>query len=215
MVREVRALGMESCATSACSSPTRPSSSRTPASTTTTTTSTPPREYYGEIITTRTFQDRLDTLAAVRDAGMKVCCGGIVGMGESRATAPACCARWRACPQHPESVPINQLVQVPGTPLHGIAPVDPFDFVRTIAVARIAACPRAHVRLSAGRSQMSDEMQALCFFAGANSIFYGEKLLTTGNPDVERTANCCAPGAHRKPPAAGACRNHRRKQRGA
>jgi biotin synthase len=142
-------------------------------------------EFYGEIITTRTYQDRLDTLAAVRAAQLKVCCGGILGLGESVADRAKLLMTLANLPEHPESVPINQLVQVPGTPLHGSAPVDPLDFVRTIAVARLLM-PRAHVRLSAGRQGMSDELQALCFLAGANSIFYGEKLLTTGNPDVER-----------------------------
>ena len=142
-------------------------------------------EFYEKIITTRTYQDRLDTLGAVRDAGLKVCCGGIVGMGESSTDRASLLLTLANLPEHPESVPINQLVKVPGTPLHGTADVDPFDFVRTIAVARLLM-PRSHVRLSAGRQEMSDEMQALCFLAGANSIFYGEKLLTTGNPDVER-----------------------------
>ena len=142
-------------------------------------------EFYGEIITTRTYQDRLDTLAAVRSAGMKVCCGGIVGMGETPTDRAKLLITLANLPEHPESVPINNLVQVPGTPLHGREPIDPFDFVRTIAVARVLM-PRSHVRLSAGREEMSDELQALCFMAGANSIFYGEKLLTTGNPDVER-----------------------------
>ncbi len=142
-------------------------------------------EFYGEIITTRSYQDRLDTLAAVRDAGLKVCCGGIVGMGESTRDRARMLVTLANLPQHPESVPINQLVRVPGTPLEHAAPTDPFDFVRTIAVARIML-PRSQVRLSAGRTEMSDELQALAFLAGANSIFYGEKLLTTGNPDVER-----------------------------
>jgi biotin synthase len=142
-------------------------------------------EYYGEIITTRTYQDRLDTLEAVRDAGLKVCCGGIVGLGESTRDRAQLLRTLANLPEHPESVPVNQLVQVPGTPLHGNVSVDPFDFVRTIAVARLLM-PSSHVRLSAGREGMSDEMQALCFLAGANSIFYGEKLLTTGNPDVTR-----------------------------
>jgi len=142
-------------------------------------------EYYGEIITTRTYQDRLDTLGAVREAGLKVCCGGIVGMGESSADRASLLMTLANLPEHPESVPINQLVRVAGTPLEGSADVDPFEFVRSIAVARLLM-PRSHVRLSAGRQAMSDEMQALCFLAGANSIFYGEKLLTTGNPDVER-----------------------------
>jgi biotin synthase len=138
--------------------------------------------YYKEIITTRRFEDRLDTLNNVRAAGMKVCCGGIVGMGEQPADRAELLRTLANLPQHPESVPINNLVQVPGTPLDGAEKLDPFDFVRTIAVARILM-PASHVRLSAGRQQMSDELQALCFFAGANSIFYGEKLLTTGNPD--------------------------------
>jgi biotin synthase len=142
-------------------------------------------EYYGEIITTRTYQDRLDTLGAVRKAGLKVCCGGIVGRGESSSDRASLLLTLANLPEHPESVPINQLVKVRGTPLQGADDVDPFDFVRTIAVARILM-PGSHVRLSAGRQSMSDETQALCFLAGANSIFYGEKLLTTGNPDVER-----------------------------
>ncbi len=139
-------------------------------------------EFYSEIISTRTFQDRLDTLDNVRAAGINVCCGGIVGMGESRRDWAAMLATLANLPQHPESVPINQLVQVEGTPLYGVAPTDPFDFVRTIACARITM-PQSRVRLSAGRDAMSDELQALCFLAGANSIFYGEKLLTTDNPD--------------------------------
>jgi biotin synthase len=140
--------------------------------------------YYKKIISTRTYQDRLDTLQAVRGAGISVCCGGIVGMGEEPADRVALLHTLATLPEHPQSVPINQLVRVPGTPLAGAAPLDPFDFVRTIAVARILM-PQSHVRLSAGREQMSDELQALCFMAGANSIFYGEKLLTTGNPDTE------------------------------
>jgi biotin synthase len=140
--------------------------------------------YYEEIITTRTYQDRLDTLQAVRDADINVCCGGIVGMGEKAQDRIEMLHTLATLPQHPQSVPINQLVRVAGTPLAQAEPLDPFDFVRTIAVARILM-PRSHVRLSAGRAQMSDELQALCFMAGANSIFYGEKLLTTGNPDTE------------------------------
>jgi biotin synthase len=142
-------------------------------------------DYYREIITTRCYQDRLDTLAAVRAAGLNVCCGGIIGMGESPRDRAQLLVTLAQLPEHPESVPINQLVRVPGTPLADAAPVDPFDFIRTIAVARIMM-PRAQVRLSAGRESMSDELQALALLAGANSIFYGEKLLTTGNPDVER-----------------------------
>jgi biotin synthase len=144
---------------------------------------TSPR-YYEKIITTRRYQDRLDTLAAVRAAGMSVCCGGIVGMGEEAQDRAELLHILATMPVHPESVPINHLVRVAGTPLEHAAPLDPFDFVRTVAVARILM-PRSHVRLSAGRGEMSDELQALCFLAGANSIFYGEKLLTTGNPDTE------------------------------
>jgi biotin synthase len=142
-------------------------------------------EYYDKIITTRRYQDRLDTLTAVRDAGLHVCCGGIVGMGESRSDRASMLLTLASLPVHPESVPINQLVPVAGTPLEDAPPPDPFDFVRTIAVARIVL-PRSMVRLSAGREQMSDELQALCFLAGANSIFYGEKLLTTANPELDR-----------------------------
>jgi biotin synthase len=143
---------------------------------------TSPR-YYEKIISTRTYQDRLDTLHAVRSAGMNVCCGGIVGMGEEPQDRAELLHILATLPEHPQSVPINRLVRVPGTPLADAPPLDPFDFVRTIAVARILM-PRCHVRLSAGRGEMSDELQALCFLAGANSIFYGEKLLTTGNPDT-------------------------------
>ncbi len=139
-------------------------------------------EYYGDIITTRTYEDRLDTLEHVRDAGINVCCGGIVGMGEQQQDRISLLQQLANLPRHPESVPINLLVQVEGTPLHGVEKLDALDFVRTIAVARILM-PESWVRLSAGRTEMSDEMQALCFFAGANSIFYGDKLLTTTNPD--------------------------------
>jgi biotin synthase len=142
-------------------------------------------EFYGEIITTRDYQDRLDTLARVRGAGVKVCCGGIVGLGESRLHRAALVAELANLePAYPESVPINHLVKVQGTPLADEPDLDPLEFVRTIAVARITM-PLARVRLSAGRQAMSDAVQALCFAAGANSIFYGEKLLTTGNPDVD------------------------------
>lgn len=142
-------------------------------------------EFYGEIISTRTYEDRLDTLGHVRDAGIHVCCGGIVGMGETREVRAGLIAQLANLDPYPESVPINNLVQVDGTPLAGTAPLDPFEFVRTIAVARITM-PRAMVRLSAGREAMDEAMQALCFLAGANSIFYGDKLLTTGNPQAER-----------------------------
>jgi biotin synthase len=142
-------------------------------------------EYYSEIISTRTYQDRLDTLERVREAGINVCCGGILGMGESDRDRAGLLARLASLPKHPESVPINLLVKVEGTPLAQAEPLDPFVFVRTIAAARIMM-PASRVRLSAGRADMSDELQALCFLAGANSIFYGERLLTTGNPEAER-----------------------------
>ncbi|MCC6533224.1 MAG: biotin synthase BioB [Burkholderiales bacterium] len=148
-------------------------------------------EYYNEIIHTREQRDRLDTLGRVRAAGVHVCCGGIVGMGETRAQRAALIAQLANLDPYPESVPINNLVAVPGTPLADTEPLDPLEFVRTIACARIAM-PRARVRLSAGRSDMSDAVQALCFLAGANSIFYGDKLLTTGNPEVERDQHLMA-----------------------
>jgi biotin synthase len=141
-------------------------------------------DFYGDIITTRDYQDRLDTLARVRDAGVKVCCGGIVGMGETRRQRAGLVAELANLSPYPESVPINNLVKVEGTPLASQKDLDPFEFVRTIAVARITM-PKARVRLSAGRQQMGDAVQALCFLAGANSIFYGDKLLTTGNPDTD------------------------------
>jgi biotin synthase len=140
--------------------------------------------YYSEIISTRTYQDRLDTLKRVRDAGIHVCCGGIVGMGENDDDRAGLLLELANLPAHPESVPVNRLVRVAGTPLDAAPEVDPLIFVRTIAAARILM-PKSRIRLSAGRMDMSDEMQALCFFAGANSIFYGERLLTTGNPDAD------------------------------
>lgn len=185
MIREVRATGLETCATLGMLKPDQAQQLKSAGLDYYNHNLDTSPEYYGEIITTRTYQDRLDTLDAVRDAGLKVCCGGIVGMGETITDRAQLLRTLANLPEHPESVPINQLVQVPGTPLHGKAGVDPFDFVRTIAVARILM-PASHVRLSAGRQNMSDEVQALCFMAGANSMFYGEKLLTTGNPDVVR-----------------------------
>ena len=185
MIREVSALGLETCATLGMLTPEQARELKEAGLDYYNHNLDTSADFYGEIITTRTYQDRLDTLEAVRAADLKVCCGGILGMGESSADRAKLLMTLANLPQHPESVPINQLVQVPGTPLAGTAPVDPLDFVRTIAAARLMM-PRAHVRLSAGRQGMSDELQALCFLAGANSIFYGEKLLTTGNPDVER-----------------------------
>jgi biotin synthase len=158
-------------------------------------------EFYGAIIGTRTQDDRLETLGRVREAGLHVCCGGIVGMGESRRTRAALIAQLANMDPYPESVPINNLVPVAGTPLHGTEALDPFEFVRTIACARITM-PKAVVRLSAGRQEMSEGIQALCFLAGANSIFYGEKLLTTGNPEAEKDAALFARlGLHAMEPA--------------
>ena len=142
-------------------------------------------EYYEHVITTRTYDDRLETLGHVREAGLKVCCGGIVGMGETRDDRAGLLVELANLPEHPQSVPINHLVRVPGTPLDNVEPLDPLEFVRTIAVARILM-PASVVRLSAGRTDMSDELQALCFTAGANSIFYGDRLLTTDNPEATR-----------------------------
>lgn len=139
-------------------------------------------EYYGDIITTRTFQDRLDTLKHVRNADINVCSGGILGMGEQAEDRISLLQQLANLPKHPESVPINMLVQIEGTPLHGVEAIEPLEFIRSIAVARILM-PASYVRLSAGRTEMSEETQALCFLAGANSIFYGDKLLTTDNPD--------------------------------
>jgi biotin synthase len=184
MIRGVRALGMETCATLGMLTREQAKELREAGLDYYNHNIDTSPEFYEKIITTRDFQDRLDTLEAVREAGMSVCCGGIVGMGETVTDRARMLQVLANLPQHPESVPINQLVAVPGTPLAEQAAIDPFDFVRTIAVARILM-PNSAVRLSAGREQMSDELQALAFLAGANSIFYGEKLLTTGNPDVE------------------------------
>jgi biotin synthase len=185
MIQEVRALGLETCATLGMLSDTQAQELKTAGLDYYNHNLDTSAEFYPQIITTRTYQDRLDTLSAVREAGLKVCCGGIVGMGEAPQDRAELLRTLANLPEHPQSVPINYLVQVPGTPLHGQAPLDSFEFVRTIAVARILM-PQAYVRLSAGRETMSDELQALCFLAGANSIFYGEKLLTTGNPDVAK-----------------------------
>ena len=185
MVREVKALGLETCATLGMLSGTQAQALREAGLDYYNHNLDTAPEFYGEVIHTREYQDRLDTLAHVRDAGMKTCCGGIVGMGESRGQRAGLLQALANLPSHPDSVPINRLVQVEGTPLAGTVELDPFEFVRTIAVARIVM-PRSMVRLSAGRDTMGDELQALCFLAGANSIFHGEKLLTTGNPDVER-----------------------------
>jgi biotin synthase len=185
MIRGVKALGLETCATLGMLSDAQAQALRAAGLDYYNHNLDTAPEFYGEVIHTREFQDRLDTLAHVRDAGMKTCCGGIVGMGESRTQRAGLLQALASLPAHPDSVPINRLVRVEGTPLAATAELDPFEFVRTIAVARILM-PMSMVRLSAGRETMSDELQALCFAAGANSIFHGEKLLTTGNPDVAR-----------------------------
>jgi len=185
MIREVKALGLETCATLGMLSGAQAHALKDAGLDYYNHNLDTDPEFYGDIIQTREVQDRLDTLGHVRDAGMKTCCGGIVGMGESRRQRAGLLQTLANLPAHPDSVPINRLVQVEGTPLHGTVELDPFEFVRTVAVARILM-PASMVRLSAGRESMSDELQALCFAAGANSIFYGEKLLTTGNPDTER-----------------------------
>jgi len=183
MVREVKSLGMETCATLGMLTPEQARELKAAGlDYYNHNLDTSPR-YYEKIISTRSYKDRLDTLEAVREAGMHVCCGGIVGMGEEPEDRAQLLHILATMPVHPQSVPINHLVRVAGTPLQHAAPLDPFDFVRTVAVARILM-PQSHVRLSAGRGEMSDELQALCFLAGANSIFYGDKLLTTGNPDT-------------------------------
>jgi biotin synthase len=185
LIRAVNALGMETCATlGMLSSEQAVALKEAGLSYYNHNLDTAP-EYYGEVIHTRQYQERLDTLDNVRAAGMKTCCGGIVGMGEGREQRAGLLQALATLPEHPQSVPINRLVQVEGTPLHGTAELDPIEFVRSIAVARILM-PASMVRLSAGRETMSDELQALCFAAGANSIFYGEKLLTTGNPDTAK-----------------------------
>ncbi|MFP7726478.1 biotin synthase BioB [Lysobacter sp. D1-1-M9] len=188
MIREVKALGLETCATLGMLSGEQALALRAAGLDYYNHNLDTAPEFYNEIIHTREFQDRLDTLGHVRDVGMKTCSGGIVGMGESRAQRAGLLQTLANLPAHPDSVPINRLVKVEGTPLAddaALEELDPFEFVRTIAVARLLM-PQSMVRLSAGRESMSDELQALCFLAGANSIFYGEKLLTTGNPDTER-----------------------------
>jgi biotin synthase len=185
MVAGVKALGLETCATLGMLTPAQAEQLKTAGLDYYNHNLDTSPEYYGAIITTRTYRDRLDTLACVRDAGIRVCCGGIVGMGESQEDRIGMIATLASLPVHPESVPINMLVRVEGTPLAGGNTIDPIDFVRTIAAARIAM-PKSVVRLSAGREDMSEATQALCFLAGANSIFYGPKLLTTPNPAPDR-----------------------------
>jgi len=185
MVRAVKSLGMETCATLGLLKPGQAQQLGEAGLDYYNHNLDTAPEYYEEIITTRQYQDRLNTLQEVRDAGINVCCGGIVGMGETRRSRAGLIAQLANLNPYPESVPINHLVQVKGTPLYGTEELDPLEFVRTIAAARITM-PKAMVRLSAGRQEMSDAIQALCFLAGANSIFYGDKLLTTGNPETDR-----------------------------
>ncbi len=187
MVREVKALGLETCMTLGMLNDKQAGDLKEAGLDYYNHNLDTSPEFYGNIITTRTYQERLDTLERVANAGMKTCCGGIVGMGESVEDRAKMLLVLNQLPKHPESVPINMLVQVEGTPLKGVEAVDIFDFIRTIAVARILL-PKSYVRLSAGRETMSDEAQALCFLAGANSIFYGDKLLTTGNPESDKDA---------------------------
>ncbi|MEF7615377.1 biotin synthase BioB [Aquincola sp. MAHUQ-54] len=185
MVRGVRALGLETCMTLGMLEPGQARALKDAGLDYYNHNLDTAPDFYGEVVGTRTYQDRLDTLGHVRDAGINVCCGGIVGMGESRAQRAAFIAQLANLDPCPESVPINELVQVEGTPMAGTEPLDPFEFVRTIAVARITM-PQTLVRLSAGREQMDEALQALCFMAGANSIFYGDRLLTTSNPQADR-----------------------------
>jgi biotin synthase len=188
MIRGVKAMGLETCVTLGMLEPHQATSLRDAGLDYYNHNLDTSPEFYGQIISTRTYQDRLDTLEHVRDAGINVCCGGIVGMGESRRERAGLITQLANMEPYPESVPINNLVQVEGTPLTGTPPLDPFEFVRTIAVARITM-PKAMVRLSAGREQMDEALQSLCFLAGANSIFYGDQLLTTSNPQAEADRN--------------------------
>jgi len=184
MVREVKALGLETCATLGMLGEGQAEKLKDAGLDYYNHNLDTAPEFYNNIISTRDYQNRLDTLDRVRGVGIKVCCGGIVGMGESRLQRAGLIAQLCNMDPYPESVPVNNLVQVEGTPLHGTEPIDPLEFVRTVAVARITM-PKARVRLSAGRREMGEAIQALCFLAGANSIFYGDKLLTTGNPEAD------------------------------
>ena len=203
MVKAVRALGMETCATLGMLKPGQAAQLKEAGLDYYNHNIDTAPEFYGSIVSTRSQDDRLDTLRQVREAGLHVCCGGIVGMGESRTARAALIAELANMDPYPESVPVNNLVQVEGTPLNGTAELDPFEFVRTVACARLTM-PRAAVRLSAGRQAMSDAVQALCFLAGANSIFYGDKLLTTDNPEAEQDAALFARLGLKPMPAAGA-----------
>ncbi|MCU7373718.1 biotin synthase BioB [Paucibacter sp. O1-1] len=211
MVREVKAMGLETCLTAGMLADGQAEQLREAGLDYYNHNLDTAPEFYGQIITTRTYQDRLDTLDRVRGVGLKVCSGGIVGMGETRRQRAGLIVQLANLDPYPESVPINNLVQVEGTPLAGTAALDPFEFVRTIAVARITM-PRAMVRLSAGREEMPESLQAMCFLAGANSMFYGDKLLTTSNPQAEkdralldRLGMRCATEAELSSPSAEAC----------
>jgi biotin synthase len=184
MVREVKALGMETCVTAGMLTGEQAGQLREAGLDYYNHNLDTSPEFYGEIITTRTYQDRLDTLDRVRDAGMKVCSGGIIGLGENRTQRAGLIAQLANLNPAPDSVPINNLIAIEGTPLGQVEKLDPFEFVRTIAVARITM-PKSQVRLSAGREAMDEALQAMCFYAGANSIFYGDRLLTTGNPQAD------------------------------
>ena len=185
MVRGVKALGMQTCVTLGMLQPGQAEKLKDAGLDYYNHNLDTDKEFYGQVVRSHTQDDRLDTLSQVRDAGINVCSGGIIGMGESRKNRAALIVQLANLPKPPESVPINNLVPIPGTPMSDQGGLDPFEFVRTIAAARITM-PKSWVRLSAGRQEMSDEMQALCFLAGANSMFYGDRLLTTGNPDVAR-----------------------------
>ena len=199
MVREVKALGLETCVTLGLLKPGQAEQLRDAGLDYYNHNLDTASEFYGQVITTHSHNDRLDTLAQVRDAGIHVCCGGIIGMGESRRVRAGLIMELANLNPQPESVPINMLVKVPGTPMAQEADLDPFEFVRTIAVARITM-PASHVRLSAGRQELGEAVQALCFLAGANSVFYGDRLLTTGNPEADADAALFAKlGLHGEP----------------
>ena len=208
MVREVKALGLETCVTLGLLKPGQAEQLKAAGLDYYNHNLDTASEFYGQVITTHTHGDRLDTLAQVRDAGIHVCCGGIVGMGESRRVRAGLIMELANLDPQPESVPINMLVKVPGTPMATEADLDPLEFVRTIAVARITL-PTSHVRLSAGRRELGEAVQALCFLAGANSVFYGDRLLTTGNPEVDAdTALFAKLGLHGEPVQGRRCAGH-------
>jgi len=208
MVREVKALGLETCVTLGMLKPGQAEQLKAAGLDYYNHNLDTASEFYGQVITTHTHGDRLDTLAQVRDAGIHVCCGGIVGMGESRRVRAGLIMELANLDPQPESVPINMLVKVPGTPMATEADLDPLEFVRTIAVARITL-PTSHVRLSAGRRELGEAVQALCFLAGANSVFYGDRLLTTGNPEVDAdTALFAKLGLHGEPVQGRRCAGH-------